>query len=105
MNIIYFALFYEEKDGNYSVFIPDLNNISTCGDTLEKSILMAEELIAITILDKLKKKEIIPNRSKIDDISFERLENYLKIKNWNYVSKFKSYILVVLEFYRKKLNY
>ena len=105
MNVIYPALFYEEEEGNYSVFIPDLNNISTCGDTLEESILMAEELIAITILDKLKKKEMIPNRSKIEDISFEKLEDYLKVEDWNYVSKFKSYILVDLESYGKKLNY
>ena len=105
MNVIYPALFYEEENGGYSVFVPDLNNISTCGDTLEESMLMTEELIAITILDKLKNKETIPNKSNIEDISFEKLEDYLKVEDWNYVSKFKSYILVDLESYGKKLNY
>ena len=96
MNIIYPALFYKEKEGGFSVFIPDLDNISTCGNTLEEAIKMTQELIAIIILDKLKNKETIPNRSNIENISFKKLEDYLRIENWDYVSKFKSYILVDL---------
>ena len=96
MNIIYPTLFYKEKEGGFSVFIPDLDNISTCGNTLEEAIKMTQELIAIIILDKLKNKETIPNRSNIENISFKKLEDYLQIEDWDYVSKFKSYILVDL---------
>ena len=44
MKAIYPVLFYEEKEGGYSVFIPDrekeLNtSASTCGNTLEEALL------------------------------------------------------------------
>ena len=33
MKVVYPVLVYEEKDSRYSSFVPDLNNISTFGDT------------------------------------------------------------------------
>ena len=42
MKAIYPVLFYEEKEGGYSVFVPDLQNNSTCGSTLEEAMTMAE---------------------------------------------------------------
>lgn len=44
MKVIYPVLFYEEKENGYSVFIPDLDNASTCGATLQEAMEMAEEL-------------------------------------------------------------
>ena len=51
MKVIYPVLFYEEKEGGYSVFVPDLKNNSTCGSTLEEAMTMAEDLIAGIVLN------------------------------------------------------
>lgn len=44
IKVIYPVLFYEEKEGGYSVFVPDLEkalntSASTCGNTLEEALL------------------------------------------------------------------
>ena len=102
MKVIYPVLFYEEKENGYSAFVPDLENISTCGETLEETISMSEDLIAGIILDKMEDGEKIPDNSKIEDVSFKNLENNLQIKNWNYVSKFKTYIIVDISSFAEK---
>ncbi|MCL2355376.1 MAG: type II toxin-antitoxin system HicB family antitoxin [Oscillospiraceae bacterium] len=100
MKVIYPVLFYEEKNGAYSVFVPDFNNTATSGNTLEEAMYMAEDLIAGLVLDKI--EEDIPSSSKISDVSFEELEEHLEIDNWEYVAKFKTYIMVdVAEFAKK----
>ena len=43
---IYPACFYKEKDGGYSVIFPDLDHLSTCGDTLENAMEMAVDCLA-----------------------------------------------------------
>lgn len=93
MKVVYPVLFYEEENG-YSVFVPDLNNATTCGDTLEDALYMAEDLIAGIVLDKVEEGEKVPVASKIDDVAFENLEKELDIDDWNYISKFKTYVMV-----------
>ena len=56
MKVIYPVLFYEEKEGGYSAFVPDLENelninASTFGENLEDVMEMAEDLIAVILLD------------------------------------------------------
>ena len=107
MKVIYPVLFYEEKEGGYSVFVPDLEKqlnttASTCGDTLEEAMYMAEDLIASLVLDEIEEGNKIPKASKIEDITFEELEDNLKIKDWNYVSKFKTYICVDISLFAQK---
>ncbi len=102
MKVIYPVLFYEEKEGGYSVFVPDLEDATTCGDTLENAMYMAEDLIAGLILDKIEEGDKIPHASKIEDVSFEKLEKSLEIENWNYVSKFKTYIAVDISAFAEK---
>jgi len=107
MKVIYPVLFYEEKEGGYSVFIPDLQkalntNASTCGDNLEDAMYMAEDLIAGLILDEMEEGRKIPKASKIEDVSFEELEEYLEIENWDYASKFKTYIIVDISAFAEK---
>ncbi len=102
MKVIYPVLFYEEKENGYSVFVPDLNNNATCGSTLEEAMYMAEDLIAGTVLDLMEDGHKIPKASKIEDISFDSLEKELDIPNWDYVSKFKTYVIVdITEFAEK----
>ena len=107
MKVIYPVLFYEEKEGGYSVFVPDLSkalnsNASTCGSTLEEAMNMVEQLIAGLVLDEMEEGNRVPKASKIEDVSFEELEEDLKIENWNYVSKFKTYIAVDINVYAEK---
>ena len=107
MKGIYPVLFYEEKEGNYSAFVPDLQkslntNASTCGDTLEEVMYMAEDLIAGLILDEIEEGRKIPKSSKIEDVSFEELEDYLEIEDWDYVSKFKTYVVVDISVFAEK---
>ena len=107
MKLIYPVLFYEEKEGGYSVFVPDLTkalntNASTCGNTLEDAMYMAEDLIAGLILDEIEEGNKIPKASKIEEVSFEELEDSLEIDDWDYVSKFKTYIVVDISAFAKK---
>ena len=102
MKVIYPVLFFEEKEGNYSVFVPDLNNAGTCGDALEEAMTMAEDLIAGLILDEMEEGNKIPKSSKIENVEFQDLENSLEIENWDYVSKFKTYIVVDIDSFAKK---
>ena len=107
MKVIYPVLFYEESNESYSVFVPDLQrelntNASTCGSNLEEAMTMAEELIAGIILDEMEQNNRIPIGSKIDEISFKDLEKNLDMDNWDYKSKFKTYILVDVNKYAQK---
>ncbi len=102
MKVIYPVLFYEEKEGSYSVFVPDLNNASTCGNTLEEAMYMSEDLIAGIILDEMEEGNKITKASKIEDITFEKLEKTLSIENWDYISKFKTYIAVDISAFAEK---
>ena len=107
MKVIYPVLFYEEKEGGYSVFVPDLQkalntSASTGGNTLEEAMTMAEDLIAGLVLDEMEEGNKIPKASKIENVSFEELEKYLDIENWDYVSKFKTYISVDISSFAEK---
>lgn len=107
MKVIYPVLFYEEKEGGYSVFVPDLEkalntNASTCGDTLEEAMNMSEDLIAGLILDEMEEGNKLPKSSKIEEISFEEFEKNLQIEDWEYVSKFKTYIIVDISVFAEK---
>ena len=107
MKGIYPELFYEEKQGGQSVFVPDLQkeldtSASTCGTTLEEAMSMAEDLIAGLVLDEMEEKNRIPKSSRIKDVSFEELEKSLDTKDWDYVSKFKTYIAVDISSFAEK---
>ena len=102
MKVIYPVLFHEEKENGYSVFVPDLNNAGTCGETLEEAMYMSEDLIAGIVFDEMEENKKIPKASKIEDVTFEKLEEYLEIEDWDYVSKFKTYIIVDISLYAEK---
>ena len=107
MKVIYPVLFYEEKEGGYSVFVPDLekavtSNASTCGNTLEEAMYMAEDLIAGLVLDEMEEGKKIPKASKIEDVTFDEVEEKLDIENWDYISKFKTYIAVDISAFAEK---
>ena len=75
---------------------------STCGDSLEKAMEMAEDLIAGIVLDEMEEGNKIPQSRKIEDVTFDELEKEIDVKDWNYVSKFKTYIAVDITAFAEK---
>ena len=63
---------------------------------------MAEELIASVVLDDMEEENRIPKASNIEEVSFDKLENSLDIEDWDYVSKFKTYISVDISSFAEK---
>lgn len=104
MKIAYPVLFYEEENGKYSVFVPDLDNSSTFGNSVEDAIEMAQDLIGGVVVYKIEENENVPKPSKIENISYKKLEESLNIPNWNYKSKFKTYVSVDIDSYTQKLG-
>lgn len=64
---IYPACFFHEDNG-YSVVFPDLNWLSTCGDTLEDAVEMAVECLAGYLHTCQMDGDNIPKPSKLTDI-------------------------------------
>ena len=94
MIVTYPAIFYEEKEGEgYSVFLPDFNNSATCGEDLNDAIYMTQDLITTLISDCIENKTQIPKASKIKDIKYDE-EFEKELDDWEYESRFKSYITV-----------
>lgn len=64
---IYPACFFKEDIG-YSVIFPDLNYLSTCGDTLDESMNMAIDCLAGYLYSAKLDNEDIPFPSPLDKI-------------------------------------
>jgi len=67
----YPACFYKEKEGNYSVIFPDLNHLSTCGDTLDEALNMAIDCLAGYIYSAKIDNEPVPAPSDIKSIDID----------------------------------
>ena len=95
---VYPACFIKDDDG-YSVVFPDLNYLSTCGDTLEESMSMAIDCLAGYLYTAKLDGENIPNPSNISDIDINELSKELEFKPENC---FINLISVDIEEYAKK---
>ena len=60
MLTIYPAIFYKEKNGNYSVIFPDLNHLSTSGGDLKEAMEMAVDCLAGYVYDEKKAGNELP---------------------------------------------
>lgn len=74
----YPACFFKERNG-YSVVFPDLNFLSTCGDSLEESLAMAVDCLAGYLFEAEKDEETIPAPSARSSISLSDLAHELNI--------------------------
>ena len=63
---------------------------------------MAEDLIAGLVLDEMEENNKIPQSRKIEEVTFEELERSIDLENWDYVSKFKTYISVDITAFAEK---
>lgn len=74
----YPACFFKEND-TYSVIFPDLNWLSTCGETLEKSFEMAIECLAGYLYMNEKENTPAPAPSSLTDINIQKIADELEI--------------------------
>lgn len=65
---IYPAIFYHEEDGSYSAVFPDLNHLSTCGDTLDETISMAVDALAGYLYDLQLHGESLPTPTPLNQV-------------------------------------
>ena len=49
MKYAYPAIFTPEEDGGFSVVFPDLESCYTCGDNMADALIMAEDVLALTL--------------------------------------------------------
>ena len=71
MKLVYPSIFYNEKQGGYSVVVPDLSGCVTQGDNLEEAIEMAQDAALGWILTAIEENEDIPVPSQIEEIKVQ----------------------------------
>ena len=65
---VYPAIFYHESDGGYSVVFPDLNPLSTCGDTMQETMEMAVDALAGYLYEEQIDGNEIPAPTPLDQV-------------------------------------
>lgn len=68
MKTYYPCAIVPEDEGNFSVYFPDIKNCVTCGDTLEESLEMAEDVLATMLQELAEDRKEIPTPSRIEAI-------------------------------------
>lgn len=66
---VYPACFYEENGGGFSVIFPDLNHLSSCGNTLTEAIENAVDCLAGYLFSAISDGDVIPEPSDIKEIN------------------------------------
>ena len=87
---IYPAIFNKDEDG-YNVRFPDVDGCYTCGQTLIEAFEMANDALALMMLDKEETGSEIPEAIPIENVAMESGE-------------FTSYVLCDTNAYRKLLQ-
>lgn len=88
---IFPAIFTPEDEGGYSILFPDIKGCYTCGDTLEDGLIMADDALALMLVNLEDENKEIPRPSAINELSMTGDE-------------FATLISVDTEVYRKTLN-
>ena len=65
---IYPAIFFHEKEGDWSVVFPDLNHLATCGDSLEEAKAMAIDCLAGYLWSEKLDGNTLPDPSEVDAV-------------------------------------
>ena len=95
---VYPACFFKEDSG-YSVIFPDLNWLSTCGETLSEAMTAAVDCLAGYIYTSKKTNEPFAQPSAISDIHLDKIAADLKISMDN---AFVNMVTVDVELYAKE---
>lgn len=57
------VLYWDDKTQGWTAEVPVLNGVATCGDTIEETLDMARELIALTIVGMREDGEPVPTET------------------------------------------
>ena len=76
----YPACFFKEKTG-YSVIFPDLNNLATCGNTLDEALAMAVDCLAGYLYWLQKDEETFPKPSVPNEINIAKIAEELEVSS------------------------
>ncbi len=91
---MYPACFYKEKEGNYSVIFPVINQ-ATCGDTLDEAMKMAVDCLAGYLYNAKLENLEVPKAPSMESINVD--EEYDE-----YESAFVNMVTVDVDEYAKK---
>jgi len=74
MKYAFAAIFTPEENGAFSVLFPDLPNCYTCGDDMADAVVMAQDVLCLTLYDMEQDKKTIPPASNPRDIKIGKTE-------------------------------
>ena len=74
----YPACFFKEESG-YSVIFPDLNDLATCGNTLDEALTRAVDCLAGYLYWLQKDGEVAPAASPIDKVNLTEIAEALEV--------------------------
>lgn len=74
----YPAFFFKEENG-YSVIFPDLNYLSTCGDSLEQAFTMAIDCLAAYLYWLKEDNEVAPTPSSMEQLDLVAFAQELEL--------------------------
>ena len=77
MKYVYPAVFTPEDNGQFSVNFPDLESCYTCGDNLGDALYMAEDVLAVTLVNYEDKGNPIPAPSKTLPLEAGEFQNFI----------------------------
>lgn len=88
----YPAVFTKEKEGGYSIRFRDLEGCYTCADTIEESLEMAEDVLALVLYGYEIEGKAIPSPSALSEIKTAPNEfvNYVKCDTMEYRKLYNS---------------
>lgn len=66
---MYPAIFFYEEDNSYAVVFPDLNHLSTSGETYQEAMEMAIDCLAGYLYELKKSKQSIPKPTPINKVN------------------------------------
>ena len=97
---VYPACFFKEENG-YSVIFPDLNYLSTCGETLDEALNMAVDCLAGYLYTCRREGEKIPSPSPISDVDAGKIAKELELSFESPDDSFVNMITVDVDEYAK----
>lgn len=95
---MYPAIFYEEKEGGYSVIFPDLNHLATCGDTLEDAMAMAVDCLANYLYIEKMEGNDVPAPTPLEKVEVHCEDS----EGWEYVKSFVNLVSVDVNEYARQ---
>ncbi|EJO5347227.1 type II toxin-antitoxin system HicB family antitoxin [Clostridium botulinum] len=79
-NYIFPAIITKLAENDYNVFFPDFKGITTFGETLEESYIMAEDALSLELFDLWEDKKEITSPSIIDNLTLKNNQTLILVK-------------------------